>query len=232
MDDFHIDENYIKQERGVSPTELFTSHLMERDDDPNQEIHKELASLEKTQPAALAATKEVIQNFVLDAFDENGQLFRDTNCQTGTTINSVYGKLREIAYKHFLKAIRNYDAKTRAVTKMYFINKVDGEIFDRVRWEAISHYKKQLSTGVIPLPNEIKHFQKLIQKYNIKEKLYQCIAEWYVEAEVSIDIIRRIQMYGVLEGKQNKAMADKLKQAWELKSNYYIDFESAFLSMI
>jgi len=39
-------------------------------------------------------------------------------------------------------------------------------------------------------------------------------------------------MYGLLEGKRQKLILEKLKNSWELKSNYYIDFETAFLSMI
>lgn len=232
MENIHIDENYIEEHREESPTEVFNSHLIARDDDPNEEIELEIAHLEKTQPKALSDTKEVIQNFVLEAFDSKGNLLSDVNCQTGTIINTIYGKLREVAYKHFLKVTRGYDSKTRAITKMYFISIIDGEIFERVRREAVEKYKMLLSQGKIALPGEIKQFHTLIKKYGIKDKLYQCIAEWYVEAEVSIDIVRRIQMYGILEGKKEKIISDKLKKAWELHSNYYIDFETAFLSMI
>ena len=115
---------------------------------------------------------------------------------------------------------------------MYFIDKVEGEIFENVRKEAIVYYKKQIFEGNIPLPKEIKQFHGLIQKYGIKDKLYQCIAEWYVEAEVSVDIVRRIQMYGILEGHRDRIISKKLKEAWALQSNYYLDLESAFLGMI
>lgn len=232
MEDFVIQEDYIKQIRVESPTEIFNSHLIKRDDDPNQEINKVVSDMQKTNPEAYQRTKDVIKNFIIDAFDEGGRLFRDSNTQAGTMINTVYGKLREIAYKNFLRELRGYDAKTRALAKIYFIHYVDGEIFDRVRREAVVHYKEQLSIGMIALPGEIKQFDKLIRKYDIRDKLYQCIAEWYVEAEVSIDIIRRIQMYGIFDGHTEKAFYDKLKKAWELKSNYYIDVQSAFLSMI
>jgi hypothetical protein len=232
MESIHIDENYIEKARNQTPTELFNDHLIHRDDDPGQEIKLELQKLEKDQPQVLKETQEIINNFILDAFDENGSLFQDASCQAGTTISTIYGKLREIAFKHLLKITKNYDAKTRALAKIYFINQVDVEIFERVRQETILHYKKLLADGTIPLPAEIKSFKSLIEKYNIKEKLYQCIAEWYVEAEVSIDIVRRIQMYGLLEGKREKRILERLKKSWELKSNYYIDFQSAFLSMI
>lgn len=89
-----------------------------------------------------------------------------------------------------------------------------------------------MAIGKIPLPEEIGKFHHLIQKYGIKEKLYQCIAEWYVEAEVSVDIIKRIQMYGVLEKQGGKLISEKLRKAWELRSNYYLDLETAFLSML
>jgi hypothetical protein len=232
MENVHIDDNYIEQTREESPTDVFNSHLIMRDDDPNEEIELQIANLLKTEPQALIETKEVIQNFVLEAFDDNGKLLQDANCQTGTMVNSIYGKLREVAYKHFLKVTRGYDSRTRAITKMYFISIIDGEIFEKVRKEAVEQYKKMLADGKIPLPGEIKQFHTLIKKYGIKDKLYQCIAEWYVEAEVSIDIVKRIQMYGVLEGKKEKRISDQLKKAWELHSNYYIDFETAFLSMI
>ena len=39
MEDFVIQEDYIKQIRVESPTEIFNSHLIKRDDDPNQEIN-------------------------------------------------------------------------------------------------------------------------------------------------------------------------------------------------
>jgi hypothetical protein len=233
MDNFNIDENYIVQnKREESPTEIFNSHLCTRDDDPNDEIQGVLDSMKRDQPEAFTHTQEVIQNFIIDAFDEGGRLFRDSSSQAGTIINTVYGKLREVAFKHLLKTTKNYDAKTRAQAKIYFIHKVDGEIFKRVRKEAVVHYKEQLANGLIPLPGEIKQFEKLIKKYEISQKLYQCIAEWYVEAEVSIDLIRRIQMYGIFEDGKNRVIYDKLKKAWELKSNYYIDVQAAFLSMI
>mmetsp|Transcript_14567 Transcript_14567/g.14518 ORF Transcript_14567/g.14518 Transcript_14567/m.14518 type:complete len:333 (-) Transcript_14567:270-1268(-) len=227
-----IDENYIKEVRDESPTDLFHNHLLQRDDDPNEELEEEIALLKKYQSKAYSETIDIIQNFILDAFDEDGRLFEESNCQSGTTINTVYGKLREVAYKHLLRNGKNYDSKTRAITKMLFISKVDGEIFENVRQEAVYYYKKQIGEGKIPLPEEIKNFQDLISKYGIKDKLYQCIAEWYVEAEVSVDIVRRIQMYGILEGHREKLISKKLRKAWELRSNYYIDLEAAFLSMI
>lgn len=232
MEKFVLDEDYIKHERLESPTEIFTNLLIKREDDPNEEIMEAIAEFEKCQPQALEITDKVIQNFIYDAFDEGGKLFRDFNSQAGTMINTVFSKLREVAFKHFLKETKGFDAKTRALAKIYFIHIVDGEVFSRVRKEAIDHYNVLLSQGIIPLPGEIKQFEKLIKKFHIKEKLYKCIAEWYVEAEVSVDIIRRIQMYGILEGHKEKQMYEKLKKAWELKSNYYIDFQSAFLSMI
>ena len=173
MESLHINENYIEEVRNESPTDLFNTHLLERDDDPNEELDAELVILAKEQPQALQDTKDVIENFVIEAFDDNGRLFEEASCQSGTTINTVYGKLREVAYKHFLKVTRGYDSKTRAVCKMYFISQVDGEIFENVRKEAIGYYKKQISEGNIPLPQEIKQFHSLIQKYGIKEKLYQ-----------------------------------------------------------
>ena len=43
----HIDENYIKKVREESPTDLFNDHLLQRDDDPNEELDAEIALLEK-----------------------------------------------------------------------------------------------------------------------------------------------------------------------------------------
>lgn len=43
-----------------------------------------------------------------------------------------------------------------------------------------------------------------------------------MEAEVSIDIVRRIYMYGIFQGTKEKKILDTLKKNWELKSNYYI----------
>ena len=142
--------------------------------------------------------------------------------QTGTTINSVYGKLREIAYKNLLRVTREFDPSVKKEAIMYFIIKVDHNLFEQVRLEAVEMYKQQLTEEKISLPGEIKQFQKLISKHSIKQKLYQCIAEWYVEAEVSIDVVRRIYMYGIFEGKKEKKILDTLKKNWELKSNYYI----------
>mmetsp|Transcript_8146 Transcript_8146/g.7728 ORF Transcript_8146/g.7728 Transcript_8146/m.7728 type:complete len:219 (+) Transcript_8146:35-691(+) len=215
-----------------SPTEIFQNHLLARDDDLNEGLEEEINLLKRSQPKAYEETLEVIQNFILVAFNDNGKLFDDADCQNGTAINNVFGKLRVVAYKHFLRIIKKYDGKTRAVAKMLFISKVDGEIFEKVRLEAVGYYKRQIEEGKIPLPEEIKNFHDLINKYGIKDKLYQCIAEWYVEAEVSIDILRRIHMYGILQGDREKQFTKKLRKAWELRSNYYIDPEAAFLSMI
>lgn len=128
MENVIIKENYIEEvSRKATPTEVCNKHLLERDDDPNQEINKALADFKKNEPKAYTCTQEIIQNFILDAFDEYGHLFKDSNCATGTMINTIYGKLREVAYKNFIREIRSYDSKTRAVAKIYFINQVDGE---------------------------------------------------------------------------------------------------------
>ena len=102
---------------------------------------QKLHSLKNNQPQALLETKDIIQNFILEAFDSKGRLFEDATCASGTTINSVYGKLREVAYKHFMRITKGYDTKTRAISKMYFISQVDGEIFENVRQEAVHYYK-------------------------------------------------------------------------------------------
>jgi hypothetical protein len=137
MENVIIDENYVDQTREQTPTELFNTHLLERDDDPGEEIKADLDKLKKEQPQAFNETNEVIQNFILDAFDEEGSLFRDASSKTGTTISMIYGKLREIAFKHLMKITRKYDSRTRALLKMHFIQKVDVEIFDKVRHEAV-----------------------------------------------------------------------------------------------
>eukprot|EP00345_Euplotes_harpa_P010831 CAMPEP_0168337242 /NCGR_PEP_ID=MMETSP0213-20121227/12052_1 /TAXON_ID=151035 /ORGANISM="Euplotes harpa, Strain FSP1.4" /LENGTH=470 /DNA_ID=CAMNT_0008342651 /DNA_START=23 /DNA_END=1435 /DNA_ORIENTATION=+ len=225
-------EDYIEESREITPTEVQNNHLLNRDDDLNQEINELVSTFCKRHPRAFEVTNQIIQNFILDGFDFDGTILKDVSCQTGTTISSVYGKLREMAYKNLMRVTKEFDTSVRLEAKIYFITVVDGEIFERVRNEAVNVYKQQLLEGKIPLPGEIKQFQPLINKYAIKDKLYQCIAEWYVEAEVSIDIVRRIYMYQIFEGKKNKKILDQLKKSWELKSNYYIDFESAFLSMI
>ena len=222
MESIIIHDDYINETRDISATEIQNTHMMRRDDDLMEEIQEMVSTFEKRQPKAFALTNEIIKNYIMEAFDDSGKLFKENNSQTGTTINSVYGKLREIAYKNLLRVSKEFEPCVRKEAIMYFIVKVDHDLFEQVRQEAVEMYKQQIIDEKIPLPNEIKQFQKLISKHSIKQKLYQCIAEWYVEAEVSIDIVRRIYMYGIFEGTKEKKILDKLKRSWELKSNYYI----------
>lgn len=49
-----------------------------------------------------------------------------------------------------------------------------------------------LEKGALKLPQELAPLKELVDECDFKDDLYNCIANWYVETELAIDILRRI----------------------------------------
>ena len=60
-----------------------------------------------------------------------------------------------------------------------------------------------MENGSLELPSDIKKFRKVIDQAEFRHSLYRCIACWYIETEIAIDIINRVRLYNVIDTSLN-----------------------------
>lgn len=82
---------------------------------------------------------------------------------------------------------------------MHFIREVDGRILDEIKDELTRAYAKRIEKDQLLLPDEIKSIKSVLKDSELRFEFYTCVATWYVEAEIAVDIFKRIKLYQVME---------------------------------
>ena len=121
--------------------------------------------------------------------------------------------------------MKTQDAHTRLVAKLYFIDQVDVKIFANVKKQLIKFYINKFSSNPEDATQKtVKDAPKELCETGIHNFFVSLMAKLYTEIEISVDIVRRLQLYG-LESENSiyssrshsQEMLVEILQAWKVE---------------
>lgn len=134
---------------------------------------------------------------------------------------TTYHNLRRTAYKKLCETMKTQDAHTRLVAKLYFIDQVDVKIFENVKKQLIAFYKTKFSTNPEEATDKmVKDAPKELCELGMHNFFLSLMAKFYTEIEISVDIVRRLQLYGLgsdASRTYSQAMLAQILHAWKVE---------------